>query len=200
MFPVLHHVNVYIHAYAQTHYCWLTPTPSSTSLMFAKSFLLWVTFTYLYTLCTAVDISVCARGGIGAVAMTYVVLFSCFPLYSLFGYSGTRPGQKLGESIVFKIDASLWKEVENPGDSLWWQCMKKEYCIFLANLFHTDIRKLRERSAFPSTGSCATICCPCFCPSKTQWDLNLRKSSSTTIPIIFFQKWTKPKINLVLWC
>ena len=62
---------------------------------------------YLHTLCIPIDIPVCAQGGIGAVAMSYVVLFSCFPLHSLFGCSGTRPGQKLGESIVFKIDASL---------------------------------------------------------------------------------------------
>lgn len=60
-----------------------------------------------YTVC-----SCCAQGGTGAVAMNYVVLFSCFPLHSIFGSSGTKPGQKLRGSIVFKIDASLWKEVK----------------------------------------------------------------------------------------
>lgn len=155
--------------------------------MFAKSYLLRVTFMYLHILYIPVDIPLSAEGDIGAVVMSYIVLFSCFPLHSLFEYSGTRPGQKLGESIVFEIEASLWREGENSGHTLCWQYMKKEYYTFLPTLFHTDLRQLRERIAFPSRGSCATICCPCFSPSKTQWDFNLGKSSSTTIPIIFFK-------------
>jgi len=66
--------------------------------MFAKSYLLWVTSMYLHILCIPVDILLCAQGGIGAVAMSCVVLmFSlAFSFWVLWYQTWTKTWRNFG--------------------------------------------------------------------------------------------------------
>lgn len=72
--------------------------------------------------------------------MSYVVLFSCFPLHSLFFWcSSTRPGQKHVVNMGFKMAACLCKAeiLEAPFISNVW---KKNIALPSATIFHKNLR------------------------------------------------------------